>query len=68
MEKHFHWVECFDPVQQHCRLIPTCGLKHLLARAGNAYLQVLDAATLADVSFSTVTVELPRKKRPDNLK
>jgi len=49
METHFNWVECFDPVQQHCRLLPSCGLRHLLARAGNAYFQVLDASTLADL-------------------
>ncbi|HEY5139354.1 MAG TPA: Rrf2 family transcriptional regulator, partial [Methylococcales bacterium] len=61
METHFNWVECFDPALQRCRLLPSCGLKHLLARAGDAYLKVLDAATLADVLSSTVTVELPRK-------
>ncbi|SJM90214.1 HTH-type transcriptional regulator NsrR [Crenothrix polyspora] len=49
LEKHFNWVECFDPAQQHCRLLPGCGLRQLLTRAGNAYLQVLDKATLADV-------------------
>ncbi len=58
MEKHFNWVECFDPAQQRCRLLPGCGLKHLLARAGNAYLQVLDAVTLADVLLNTEPVEL----------
>ena len=61
METHFNWVECFDLAQQRCRLLPNCGLKHLLARAGDAYLQVLDAATLADVLSGTVTVKLPRK-------
>ncbi|MDD5322006.1 MAG: Rrf2 family transcriptional regulator [Methylococcales bacterium] len=68
METHFNWVECFDPAQQRCRLLPNCGLKHLLARAGNAYLQVLDAATLADVLIGTVAVELPLKETSDNLK
>ena len=63
MENHFNWVECFDPAQQHCRLLPSCGLKNLLAHAGNAYLQVLDAATLADVLSGTVMTELlPNKK------
>jgi len=64
METHFNWVECFDPAQQSCRLLPGCSLKHLFARAGNAYLQVLDAATLADV----LTVKLPLKETSDNLK
>ncbi|MDD1632179.1 MAG: Rrf2 family transcriptional regulator [Methylococcaceae bacterium] len=68
MESHFNWVECFDPAQQHCRLLPGCGLKQLLGRAGDAYLQVLDAATLADLLSGTVTVELPRKETSDNLK
>ncbi len=63
MENHFNWVECFDPAQQRCRLLPACGLKHLLARAGNAYLQTLDSATLADVLLHTVTHELPPKDR-----
>ncbi|MFI3158592.1 MAG: Rrf2 family transcriptional regulator [Methylococcaceae bacterium] len=62
MEKHFNWVECFDPAQQRCRLLPGCGLKYLLARAGNAYLQVLDAATLADVLLDTALVELSQNE------
>ncbi len=57
MENHFNWVECFDPAQQHCRLLPGCGLKHLLEHAGNVYLQVLDAATLADVLLGTLPFE-----------
>jgi Rrf2 family nitric oxide-sensitive transcriptional repressor len=68
METHFNWVECFDPAQQRCRLLPSCGLKQLLACAGDAYLQVLDAATLADVLLGAVSVELPQKETSDNLK
>ena len=68
METHFNWVECFDPAKQNCRLLPGCGLKQLLGRAGDAYLQVLDAATLADVILGTVAVELPQKEESDNLK
>ena len=68
METHFNWVECFDPALQRCRLLPNCGLKHLLARAGDAYLQVLDAATLADVLSGTVIVETLRKEASDDLK
>jgi len=67
MENHFNWVECFDPAQQSCRLLPNCGLKHLLARAGDAYLQVLDAATLADVLLVAVTVVQPLKEMSKNL-
>lgn len=62
MENHFHWVECFDPEQQRCRLLPSCGLKHLLSRAGNAYLQILDEATLADVLLDTTPVAMLQNK------
>lgn len=62
MENHFNWVECFDPARQDCRLLPNCSLKHLLARAGDAYLQVLDAATLADMLSGAVTVDPSRKE------
>ncbi len=68
METHFNWVECFDPALQRCRFLPSCGLKNLLARAGDAYLHVLDAATLADVLSGTVTVDLPQKEPSDSLK
>ena len=68
METHFNWVECFDPAKQNCRLLPGCGLKQLLGRAGDAYLQVLDAATLADVLLGTVAVEPLQKKESDNIK
>ena len=67
METHFNWVECFDPAQQRCRLLPACGLKRLFARAGDAYLQVLDTTTLADVVSGTITVELPREESSDDL-
>ena len=65
MESHFNWVECFDPAKQHCRLLPSCGLKQLLGRAGDAYLKVLDSATLEDVLLGTVAVEQPPKEAPD---
>lgn len=60
MENHFNWLECFDPAQQNCRLLPACGLKHLLAKAGDTYLQMLDAATLADVLSSNAPAGLAR--------
>jgi len=64
MENHFNWVECFDPAQQNCRLLPNCGLKHLFAKAGNAYLNILDSATLADVLLGKTTIALnPIKDR-----
>jgi Rrf2 family transcriptional regulator, nitric oxide-sensitive transcriptional repressor len=65
MENHFNWVECFDPTQQRCRLLPGCGLKQLLSRAGNAYLQILDEATLADILLDTTPVTRLQKATPN---
>jgi Rrf2 family nitric oxide-sensitive transcriptional repressor len=66
MENHFNWVECFDPEQKHCRLLPNCDLKHLLARAGDAYFKVLDAATLADLLLGTTLITPLHKASLEN--
>lgn len=50
MEPHFHIVECFDPAKDTCVITPQCALKHALAAAHRAFMQVLDGYTLADVS------------------
>ena len=49
-ETHFNWVECFNKEQQDCRLLPACRLKPVLAKAGEAYLRVLDGTTLSDIA------------------
>jgi Rrf2 family nitric oxide-sensitive transcriptional repressor len=45
-EPHFHLVECFDPDTNTCPIAPACGLKPALARARQAFLNVLDEYTL----------------------
>ena len=47
-EDDFHLVECFDCKSNTCVITPVCGLKGVLNKALNAYLEVLDAHTLAD--------------------
>ncbi|AHV97377.1 RrF2 family transcriptional regulator [Paenibacillus sabinae] len=49
MEDDFHLVECFNPAGNQCPITPVCGLKGVLGRALNAYLQVLDEYTLEDL-------------------
>ena len=44
-----HLVECFDPAIQGCRIAPGCTLKGLLGQAMDAFFQVLDRHTLADL-------------------
>jgi Rrf2 family nitric oxide-sensitive transcriptional repressor len=42
-------VECFQDGNQKCELAPVCTLRGTLARAMQAFLEVLDAKTLADI-------------------
>lgn len=49
-EEGFDLVACFDPEFSDCPLIDGCRLKVALTRARDAFLAVLDATTLADVT------------------
>lgn len=51
-ETDFRLVECFDPASDSCTLSPHCRLKHLFHEALAGYFQVLDGATLADLSLT----------------
>ena len=44
-----HSLEPVDCTKPYCRLLPACRLKGVLADAVNAYLDVLDRYTLADI-------------------
>jgi Rrf2 family nitric oxide-sensitive transcriptional repressor len=48
-ESDFFMVECFDRINNKCVLTPTCKLRGLLHRATDAYLAILDSATLDDL-------------------
>ncbi|RLQ94473.1 Rrf2 family transcriptional regulator [Falsibacillus albus] len=48
-EEDFHLVECFDREHNQCVITPVCGLKHVLHKALQSYLAVLDEYTLADL-------------------
>ena len=54
-ETDFRLVECFDAASNTCSLTPTCRLKSVLGGALAAYFQVLDGATLADISGPAVS-------------
>lgn len=45
-------VECFRADGGACVLTPLCGLKHRLAAAREAFLDTLNASTLADCTYS----------------
>ena len=49
-EDDFNIVECFNHEQNLCIISPACKLKHILYDAMQAYLNVLNQYTLADVA------------------
>lgn len=48
-EGPFTIVECFDREHDRCPLTPACGLRGALREATDAFLEVLDRYTLADL-------------------
>ena len=50
MEEDFYLVECFDAGKNACVISPACQLKRILNEALEAYFQVLDRYTLADLT------------------
>ena len=48
-ETDFFMAECFDRATDTCPLTPNCKLKHTLNDATQAFLNVLDQQTLADM-------------------
>jgi Rrf2 family nitric oxide-sensitive transcriptional repressor len=61
-ETDFRLVECFDPATNLCILNPACRLKKAFQSAIKAYMQELDAVTLADVALVKAS---PRSRGPD---
>lgn len=47
-EPHMNLVECFDPEINTCPIDPACGLKNVLKRAREAFMQELEKYTLAE--------------------
>ena len=49
-EPNFRLVECFEPGANTCRIAPVCKLRGVLNEALQAFLDVLDRYTLADIA------------------
>ncbi len=49
LEGEFGLVECLRDGGQPCRITPACRLRGVLVQATEAFLEVLDAQTLADL-------------------
>ena len=63
-ETDFRLVECFDPATDSCTLTPGCKLKHVFHDALQAYLQVLDGVTLAELTRPMAPASAGRSGRP----
>lgn len=48
-EPGFELLECFDAARDRCPITPACRLKGILAEALEAFLEVIDRHTLADL-------------------
>ena len=48
-EPNFHILECFNAETNHCVISPSCQLKSVLYKATEAFMDVLDQYTLADI-------------------
>ena len=48
-EENLDIVECFNPANQACPLLPACALKSVLSEARKSFLATLDRYTLADL-------------------
>lgn len=59
MEPDFGLVECFRP-DNRCVITPACVLPNMLDEALHAFLEVLDAYTLADLVTPKVAPEMAR--------
>jgi Rrf2 family transcriptional regulator, nitric oxide-sensitive transcriptional repressor len=55
-ETHMNLVECFDPASDMCKLSPTCRLKGVFHEARDAFLDVLDHYTIADLVQSRAPI------------
>jgi len=55
-EPNFNLVECFDPHKNGCIITKACSLKNMLYQANKAFLDTLDAYTLADVTAGKVAL------------
>ncbi|TVP88790.1 MAG: Rrf2 family transcriptional regulator [Alkalicoccus sp.] len=49
-EENFHMVECFNRENDTCPITSACRLQHAIGDALQAYLEVLDQYTLADIT------------------
>ena len=49
-EPNFRIVECFDPLENTCRIVPVCSLRGVLDDALQSFFRTLERYTLADIA------------------
>jgi Rrf2 family nitric oxide-sensitive transcriptional repressor len=69
-EEDFYLVECFHAEENHCLITPDCQLRSILAEAMQAFLQILDRYTLADIARNPslaqrlIQIQPPQRAKP----
>lgn len=58
LEASSYLVECFQPGQGECRIVPACRLAGIMAEAQQAFFKVLDGYTLADLTLGNDPLQL----------
>ena len=49
-EDHMNLVECFGAVEVECKVKKICRLRNLFGKALQAFMEILDKATIADIA------------------
>ncbi len=57
-EPHFFLVECFNQTNNHCIITHSCRMQKIFHRALNAFFQVLEQYTLADLSQPNLSQQI----------
>jgi len=55
-EDNMALVECFGAATSNCKLIPICRLRNKFAEAFSAFIAILDATTIADVTSNKAMI------------
>ena len=67
-EQNVAIVECFDPINTQCPLLPACVLRSALNEATNNFFTTLDRYSVADLVIKRDLIHASRRKRVGNRK
>lgn len=63
LDGNMNIAECFDIVNNKCRITNNCKLKHILAKAANEFRAVLEQYTLQDILLNDIGFDFNEKNK-----